>query len=186
MIDVADALILRRLFSSLLDKGGVIVATSNRPPKDLYLNGLQRDLFLPFIDLLEEKCTVVSMWKSETDYRLVKSQNSSSINGQLQRQVYFVGDLSMSHFNKMFDELIKGERVVHDTYASTAEGRRVLVPKSSNNVARFHFDDLCRKAVGASDYLAIAERFHTVFVEGIPTLTENDVNVVRRFIVLIE
>ena len=137
--------------------------------------------------LLEEKCRVVSMWKSETDYRLVKSSESSKFSkDKMQRQVYFVGESSVSNFDNMFSELIKGNKISVNGYTSTADGRRVLVPKSSNNIAHFHFDDLCKKPTGASDYLAIAESFHTVFIRGIPKLNMNEINIVRRFIVFVE
>ena len=177
--DVADALILRRLFTGLIDQGAIIVATSNRPPRDLYLNGLQRDRFLPFIDLLEEKTKVVSMWESDTDYRLI--QGASAAKG-----VYFVGEESRSDFEDVFHTLTKGETVA-PTSLST-QGRRVQVPLASLEVgcAKFHFDDLCKKALGAADYICIGETFHTVFVHGVPRLTLNDLNVLRRLITFID
>ena len=177
--DVADALILRRLFTGLIDQGAIIVATSNRPPRDLYLNGLQRDRFLPFIDLLEEKTSVVSMWESETDYRLI--QGASAAKG-----VYFVGEASRGDFESAFYSLTKGETVA-PTSLST-QGRRVQVPLASLEVgcAKFHFDDLCKKALGAADYICIGENFHTVFVDGVPRLTLNDLNVLRRLITFID
>lgn len=178
--DVADALILRRLFTGLLDRGAVLVMTSNRPPKDLYLNGLQRDLFLPFIDLLKSKCAVVSMWESEMDYRLVQGVNKA-------RGVYFVGKESKREMEEVFQSLTKGS-ITSETFVTAVQGRSVHIPCSSleYQVARFSFNDLCRKARGASDYLAIGENFHTVFVEDVPVLTMNDVNLVRRFIIFVD
>ena len=177
--DVADALILRRLFTGLIDRGAIIVATSNRPPKDLYLNGLQRDRFLPFIDLLEEKTAVVSMMESETDYRLI--QGASAAKG-----VYFVGEESRGDFDDVFNTLAKGEQV-GPTSLST-QGRRVQVPLASLEVgiAKFHFRDLCGQALGAADYICVGENFHTVFVDGVPKLTLNEVNVVRRLITFVD
>ncbi len=159
--DVADALILRRLFTGLLQQGAVIVATSNRPPQDLYLNGLQRDLFLPFIDLLQERLTVVSMWDSETDYRLVQGEHK-------ERGVYFIGRKSKKQFEETWRKLTKGTPIV-STSLST-QGRTVPVPMASltTGVARFAFEDLCQKALGAADYLVIGQNFHTVFVENVP------------------
>jgi len=177
--DVADALILRRLFTGLLEQGAVVVATSNRPPSDLYLNGIQRDLFVPFIGLLEEKHNVLSMWDSETDYRLVQGENKA-------RGVYFIGNASKAEFDNAFSTLTK-----HSSTSSTSlstQGRNVEIPQASleYGVARFSFDDLCRKARGAADYLVIGDHFHTVFVENVPTLTLNDINIVRRFIVFVD
>ena len=177
--DVADALILRRLFTGLLDSGAIIIATSNRPPRDLYLNGLQRDRFIPFIDLLEEKLEIISMWESDTDYRLI--QGEDAVKG-----VYFVGESSLSEFEHQFQKLSKGEPI--GPTSLTTQGRLVPVPIASleQGVARFNFDDLCRKALGAADYLVIAANFHTVFVEGVPALTMNDINVVRRLITFVD
>ena len=177
--DVADALILRRLFTGLIDRGAIIVATSNRPPRDLYLNGLQRDRFLPFIDLLEEKSAVVSMMESETDYRLI--QGASAAKG-----VYFVGEASRGDFDNVFHTLAKGEQV--GPMSLSTQGRRVQVPLANLEVgiAKFHFNDLCSKALGAADYICVGENFHTVFVDGVPKLTLNDVNVVRRLITFVD
>ena len=177
--DVADALILRRLFTGLLDGGAIIVATSNRPPCDLYLNGLQRDLFLPFIDLLEDQLHIVSMWESEVDYRLIQGENKA-------RGVYFIGDDNKIAFQEAFQKLTKGSHTSSTTL--TTQGRLVHVPEASvkYGVARFTFDDLCRQAKGAADYLLIGDKFHTVFVECIPSLTMNDINLVRRFIIFVD
>ena len=146
--DVADALILRRLFTGLLDRGAVIVATSNRDPSDLYLNGLQRDLFLPFIDLLKERNNVISMWDSDTDYRLVQGANKA-------RGVYFIGDKGKKDFDESFKALTK-ESVTGST-TLTAQGRNIIIPNASieYKVARFSFRDLCARPTGAADYLLI-------------------------------
>jgi len=177
--DVADALILRRLFTFLLERNAVIVATSNRKPQDLYLNGLQRNLFLPFIDLLEVKLNVISMWNSEIDYRLLQAVKKA--NG-----VYFVGDDSLSQMEETWQILTKQS----STCATNLEtqGRQVHVPKASMSceVASFSFQDVCGKPLGAADYLVIGENFHTVFLHHVPILTLEHVNVLRRFIIFVD
>ena len=187
--DVADALILRQLFTGMLERGAIIVATSNRPPQDLYLNGLQRDRFLPFIDLLESKCQIVSMWDSDIDYRLVQAVNTAS------NTVYFVGDEQRCNFEELFNKCVHstdGNSTLLESIniqTSTAGERTIRIPIASleYGVARFSFDHLCRKPMGAADYLAIGQTFHTVFVEDVPSnLTLNDLNIVRRFIVFID
>ena len=177
--DIADALILSRLFTGLLDKGAIIIATSNRAPCNLYLNGLQRELFLPFIKLLEEKNETVSMWESETDYRLVQGENRA-------RGVFFVGEEAKAEFRESFMDLTKGSATCSTTL--TTHRRMIQVPEASlqQQVAKFSFDDLCRNPRGAADYLLIGENFHTVFIENIPVLTINDVNLVRRFIIFVD
>ena len=190
--DVADALILRRLFTSLFERGGVIVATSNRTPADLYKNGLQRDLFVPFIDLLEQKTKVVSMTSSKVDYRIVHGLHKA-------KGTYFLGDPFIRNksanknedkgkleFNSVFDQLTLNAKI-GSTFLST-QGRNVLVPQCvlEKSIARFSFYDLCGAALGAADYLAIADRFSTIFLEDIPQLKIQDMNVVRRFITLVD
>jgi len=192
--DVADALILKRLFTGLIDAGTIIVATSNRPPSDLYKGGLQRDLFLPFIDLLQEKCTVLSMWKSETDYRTIHSCDTS------RQQVYFVdnddGDndgisrqsSARQSYLKLFKDLTKDALTINSMTLDVGQGRQIFVPIASEelDIARFTFCQLCSTAKGAADYLAIGNRFHTVFVDDVPKLKFNEVNLVRRWITFID
>eukprot|EP00545_Synedropsis_sp_CCMP1620_P007473 CAMPEP_0119027152 /NCGR_PEP_ID=MMETSP1176-20130426/36627_1 /TAXON_ID=265551 /ORGANISM="Synedropsis recta cf, Strain CCMP1620" /LENGTH=406 /DNA_ID=CAMNT_0006983001 /DNA_START=145 /DNA_END=1365 /DNA_ORIENTATION=+ len=175
--DVADAMLLKRLFTSLIEQGAVIVATSNRPPQDLYLGGVQRDRFLPFIDLLGERLNVLSMWDSDTDYRLIDKKAKG---------VYFVGKERKKEFEAVFHSLTKDSSVV-STNLST-QGRLVPIPRASlsKGVARFSFEDLCKKALGAADYLVIGQHFHTVFVDNIPTMNRDQINWIRRFILFVD
>lgn len=174
--DVADALILQRLFQGLWDQGCILVATSNRPPRDLYLHGLQRDRFIPFIDMLEEKCGVVNMLDSETDYRMGGTPSSS-------QPVYFS---KMSEFESFFEKLVDG-RPVKSTFLVT-QGRQVKIPMgcSTKSIARFSFQDLCERALGAADYIVIAKNYSTVFCHSIPKLSIHHVNWLRRFITFVD
>lgn len=188
--DVADALVLRRLFTGLWERGAVIVATSNRPPRDLYLNGLQRDLFLPFIASLEDpkRNAVVDMWGDDaTDYRAQRETADDA---------YFFGPTSGLDFNRAFHRATRGRASsLGAVDVPTAGGRVVPVPRSTpvddgtprrDRVARLAFDDLCRRPLGADDYLAIGETYGTVFLEGVPRLSFSEINVVRRLIVLVD
>uniref|UniRef100_K3W536 AAA+ ATPase domain-containing protein n=1 Tax=Globisporangium ultimum (strain ATCC 200006 / CBS 805.95 / DAOM BR144) TaxID=431595 RepID=K3W536_GLOUD len=179
--DVADALILRRLFSALLERGFVMVATSNRPPSELYKNGLQRDLFLPFIDLLSEKCDVLSLDESGTDYRAVKGAHHA-------QNVYNfpLSSESRAIFDYEFEKHCQGDKLV-ETHLTT-QGRRVTVPQAAPNagVCQFSFKDLCEKPLGAADYIVIAESFPVVFVRDIPILKLEMINQMRRFITFVD
>ncbi|GMH82516.1 hypothetical protein TL16_g09284 [Triparma laevis f. inornata] len=178
--DVADALILRRLFTGLYAQGCVFVFTSNREPDDLYKNGLQRELFLPFIETLKERNEVVDMWESEVDYRLVFGKYMAD-------GVYFLeGENGLDGFNNVWNGVISGAKV--ETMTLRTQGRDVFVPESvqSKGIAKFNFWDLCGKSKGAADFLTIGKRFRTVFLYEVPVLEMKDVNVVRRFITLID
>ena len=177
--DVADALILRRLFMGLWDRGCVLVATSNRPPEDLYLHGLQRDRFLPLIAEIGQRCVIINMSGSETDYRMMLSANES-------RKVYFYNKEERPEFDKLFHTISKGGGVRPTTLET--QGRKVKIPMASETkrVCRFTFDDLCKKALGAADYLVIGQQYHTVFVDGIPKMTVNELNWLRRFITFVD
>jgi len=200
--DVADAMILKELFGKLWKKGCILVTTSNRPPRDLYLHGLQRDRFLPFVDLLEEECTVVSLMENETDYRMVISAKDKEITDETEenetesstpttsarraKQVYFCGRDQKKVLQKLFYERARGR----PTNPSTLEtqGRKVKIPMAckSKSICMFSFEDLCQKALGAADYLVIGQHFSTVFVHGIPKMTVHEINWLRRFITFVD
>jgi len=174
--DIADAMILGRLFKALLAEGVVVVATSNVAPDDLYKDGLNRALFLPFIALLNERLDIVEL-KARADFRLEKLAKG---------RVYLTPDDGKAA--KALDETFL--RLVGQPRGEPTEiqrpGRVLPVAQAVRGVARFSFGDLCRAALAAGDYLAVAERFHTVFIEHIPVFTAAARDEARRFIALID
>jgi cell division protein ZapE len=174
--DIADAMILGRLFTALFAAGVVVVATSNVAPKDLYQDGLNRALFLPFIALLGERLDIVEL-DARADYRLEKLKRAP---------VYYspIGPKADAALDAAFLSLTGHQR--GDPLEIELLGRRLDVPQAIDGVARFDFDALCRRPLGSADYLQIAQRFHTLIIDRIPALRENELNEAKRFIILID
>jgi cell division protein ZapE len=174
--DIADAMILGRLFEALFDRGVTLVATSNREPDLLYKDGINRQLFMPFIDLLKSKVDVVSV-AGPHDYRLDRLRAAgtwfSPIDPDNERQ-----------FDKLWAEMLGPEEETGETLEVL--GRRIEFPHASGGLLRASFASLCSVALGPNDYLALAERFHTVFLNGVPKLTANRREEARRFVILID
>ena len=178
----ADAMILSRLFEHLLERGVRVVTTSNRPPRDLYKDGLNRELFLPFINLIEKRFDVVEV-NGATDYRL---HRLSGVN------VWHVPNgpeatkaLSEAFF-RLTDYPVEDRAKVPTEELDVGGGRTLHVPKSLKGVAVFSFKKLVGQPRGAADYLAIAQRFHTVILVGIPVMTREMRNEAARFVTLID
>jgi cell division protein ZapE len=169
-------MILGRLFEGLFAAGIVVVVTSNSPPSGLYKNGLNRQLFLPFIGLVSAHMDIVEL-KAEKDFRLDKLSGA---------QLYFspADAAAKASLDKHWERLTG--RHPGKSQALDVKGRKVRVPLASMGVARFHFDDLCAQPLGANDYLHIAHAFHTVIIDDIPLLTPGRRDVVRRFINLVD
>jgi cell division protein ZapE len=174
--DVADALILGRLFEQLFARGVVIVATSNTAPELLYEGGLNRQLFLPFIAEIKERLDVVEL-DGGIDYRL---QRLSGLNIYLQ-PLGAEADVAMDAAWQRLTDTKRGA-----TQTLRVLGRTVTIPQAAKGVARFNFGDLCAKPLAAADYLAIAHGFHTVLLDHIPKLEPAQRNEARRFVVLID
>jgi len=174
--DIADAMILGRLFESLLQHGVTIVVTSNVAPQELYKNGLNRALFLPFIALLKDRMEVFHL-DAPKDFRLeaLATQPLYVVPGGLKADA-ILGD----HFFRLTG-LSKGEpaEIAH-------KGRIIAVPEQAGGVARFSFDNLCRRPLGAADYLKIARAYHTIILSDVPVMDEGQRNEARRFINLID
>jgi cell division protein ZapE len=178
----ADAMILSRLFEKLLERGVRVIATSNRPPADLYKDGLNRELFLPFIVTIESRFDVVEV-NGPTDYRLDRLAgvdvwhvpNGPDATEALAQAFFQLTDYSVENRDKVPSEELE-----------VGGGRTLHVPKSLKGVAVFSFKRLCGEARGAADYLAIAQRFHTVIIVGIPVMGPEMRNEAARFVTLID
>ncbi|MEM9709218.1 MAG: cell division protein ZapE [Pseudomonadota bacterium] len=174
--DIADAMIVGRLFERLMDAGVVIVATSNRPPRDLYKDGLNRDLFLPFIDLLETRLEVWEM-ASETDYRQTKIGDETTY-------YWPVDHAARTAADRIWAEL--GGTPKTEGLTLRVKGRDVEITQYINGVSRSRFYALCGKPLGPADYLAIAEVTRVMILDDIPRLSSENFNEARRFVTLID
>ena len=174
--DIADAMILSRLFTALFSQGVVLVATSNVAPGDLYRDGLNRQLFLPFLAILQKHADVLSL-DGPSDYRMEKLSHMPVYMAPLGEKA----DAAMDA-----DWAIVCEGRVEEPDAVEFKGRSIAVPRACGRAARFSFDDLCAKPLAAADYLALAGRYDTVFIDRVPVIRQSQRNEAKRFILLID
>ena len=174
--DITDAMLLKRLFEVLFAEGVVVVATSNIPPERLYWNGLNRQLFMPFIDLLKSRVAVFNL-DAQTDYRREKLDP---------KEVYVFGPEAETRprMDALFSHLTGGEPARPTSLSSL--GRVIAVPAQAGGVARFAFEDLCGKPLGARDYLRVADAFDTLVIDGVPVFSRLRSDASKRFITLVD
>jgi len=173
--DITDAMLVARLFEQLIADGVTLVTTSNRPPEDLYQDGLNRDLFLPFIELLHQHLNIVEL-ASATDHR----------QGQfIGRQVYFTPHdaAAMVEMNKIWQELAGGDGT---ELVLRLKNRETVLPMFRNGIARAEFWDLCGKPLGPADFLALADAVRVLILENVPILGRANYNEAKRFVTLID
>jgi len=174
--NIADAMILGRLFEGLLARGMVVVATSNFAPERLYEDGLNRDRFLPFIALLQQRLEVIAL-TGDTDYRLERLRDVPTWHEPL-------GAAAEARLEQIFGALTDG--AAGEPAALMVGSRRLEIPRAARGVAWFDFEALCEQPLGAADYLALTEGYHTVILSGVPQLTPDKRNQARRFITLVD
>jgi len=173
--DITDAMIVGRLFEQLFAADVVVVTTSNRIPDDLYKDGLNRQIFLPFIDMLKDRMVVHEL-SSPTDYRQDRLSGA---------QVYFTPNdaAAKAEINRIWEELTHGQQ---ESLTLFVQGREVELPRFHNGVARAKFYDLCGKMLGPADYLALADAVRVLIIEDIPRLSRSNFNEAKRFVTLVD
>ncbi|WP_299787787.1 cell division protein ZapE [uncultured Marivita sp.] len=173
--DITDAMIVGRLFEKLFAAGVVVVTTSNRVPDDLYKDGLNRQIFLPFIEMLKARMVVHEL-ASPTDYRQDRLAGA---------QVYFTPNdgAAKAEINRIWEELTQGEQ---DSLTLHVQGREIELPRFHNGVARAKFYDLCGRMLGPADYLALADAVRVLIIEDIPRLSRQNFNEAKRFVTLVD
>lgn len=173
--DITDAMIVGRFFEALVARDVVVVTTSNRHPNELYKNGLNRQLFVPFIDFIQE-ALVVHCLDSDTDYRQDRLAG---------RQTYFhpIGAQSRAAMDMLWQAFVPEKA---DHLELIVKGRTVQVPQFHNGVGRASFHDLCAEALGPADYLELAKAVRVLFLDNIPRLGRNNFNMAKRFVTLID
>ena len=173
--DITDAMIVGRLFEALFEAGVVVITTSNRIPDDLYKHGLNREAFLPFIELIKDRMNV---WElvGPTDYRQDRLSGS---------QVYFTPSNSASRaaMDSVWNDLTGGPS---EPLILRVKGRDVVLPKFRNGIARVSFFDLCGKHLGPADFLAVADAVKVLLIDDIPCLSRDNFNEAKRFVTLID
>jgi cell division protein ZapE len=174
--DIADAMILGRLFEHLFARNVVIVATGNRPPDDFYKNGINRQLFLPFVDLFKEKLDIVEL-KAERDFRLERLMAAP---------VYYapLGPAAKQAMDSAWARLTHGAKPQATSF--DVHGRRVEAPRTAAGCARFTFAELCERPLGPADYLELADRFNTIMIDDIPFLTPDNREAAARLRILVD